>query len=198
MKKAKGNFFNINNKNLKLGIGAVLISDPLIQDYFFRRSVILLIDYDPKEGALGVVLNKPIFVDINDVLSDVSAKPIPLYSGGPVSIDRVFFLHQLEEVISESVEVIKNVFWGGKEEDFSLFLKNPEFDETKIRPFLGYSSWVPGQLEKEVTNGDWVVTNIDGSQVFQDNYESLWADLVAALDKEHQVWLNFPTNPMMN
>jgi putative transcriptional regulator len=198
MKKENGKIFNIKYKNKKLGIGSALISDPLIQDYFFRRSVILIIDYSEEEGALGLVLNKPIFVDINDVLKSVSCKPLPLYSGGPVAIDRVFFLHQLNNVISESEEIIKNVFWGGKEEDFSSFLNKPDYDETKIRPFLGYSSWTPGQLEREVSEGDWVVTEIKSSLVFQNNYESLWAEMVASLDEEHHVWLNFPTNPMMN
>ncbi len=198
MKKESGKIFNIKYKNKKLAVGAVLVSDPLIQDYFFRRSVILLIDYSEEEGTLGLVLNKPIFVDINDVLKSVSSKPLPLYSGGPVAIDRVFFLHQLNNVISDSEEIIKNVFWGGKEEDISMFLKKTDFDESKIRPFLGYSSWTPGQLEKEISEGDWVVTEINSTRVFREDYQSLWAEMVDSLDEEHHVWLNFPTNPMMN
>lgn len=197
MKKEKGDIFNLHNHNKKLGIGSILVSEPLLQDYFFRRAVVIILDYNEK-GALGVVLNKPIYIDINEVLSDFSAKPFPLYSGGPVAIERLFFLHQLGDVISESEKIIEGVFWSGNENDLASYFKNPTFDESKIRAFLGYSGWEPGQLEKEIESGSWAVTDLNHELIFNDDSTLLWNEVVKTLAEDFHIWLNFPNDPLLN
>jgi putative transcriptional regulator len=197
MKKEKDNFFNIKQKNKKIKIGSILISEPMLDDYYFRRSVILILDYNDK-GAMGVVLNKPIFIDINEVIADLSSKPFPLFSGGPVEIDRVFFLHQLNNVISESEMIFDGLFWSGKQEDIAIYFGTKDFDESKIKAFIGYSGWESGQLEKEISEGRWVIAEGSPNIVFNENYTTLWNDMVKSLGEDYHVWLNFPTNPLLN
>jgi putative transcriptional regulator len=197
MKNKKDNFFNIKQKNKKLKVGSILISEPMLEDYYFRRAVILILDCDDN-GAMGVVLNKPIFIDINEVISDLSSKPFPLFSGGPVEIDRVFFLHQLSNVISESELIIDKVFWSGKQEDIAQYLGTTDYDESKIKAFIGYSGWESGQLEKEIKEGRWVIIDGDSKSIFQEDFNSLWMDMVKSLGEDYHVWLNFPSNPLLN
>ncbi|MEI6348985.1 MAG: YqgE/AlgH family protein [Bacteroidota bacterium] len=197
MKNKKDNFFNIKQKNKKLKVGSILISEPMLEDYYFRRAVILILDCDDN-GAMGVVLNKPIFIDINEVISDLSSKPFPLFSGGPVEIDRVFFLHQLSNVISESELIIDEVFWSGKQDDLAKYLGTPDFDDSKIKAFIGYSGWESGQLEKEIEDGRWVIVDGDRKAIFQEDFNSLWTNMVQSLGEDYHVWLNFPSNPLLN
>jgi putative transcriptional regulator len=197
MKNGKDNFFNLKQKNKKLKVGSILISEPMLEDYYFRRAVILILDCDDN-GAMGVVLNKPIFIDINEVISGLSSKPFPLFSGGPVEIDRVFFLHQLSDVISESELIIDKVFWSGKQEDFAQYLGTTDYDESKIKAFIGYSGWESGQLEKEIKEGRWVIIDGDSKSIFQEDVNSLWMDMVKSLGEDYHVWLNFPSNPLLN
>lgn len=197
MNKKKGDIFNLYNQNKKLEIGSVLVSEPLLQDYFFRRSVVLIIDHNEK-GTLGVVVNKPIYIDINEVISDFASKLFPLFSGGPVAIDRVFFLHQLGDEISESEKIAGHVFWSGNEQEIAAYFRNPTFDESKIRAFLGYSGWEPGQLEKEIESGSWAVTDLNTDMIFEIDSSSLWNEVVKCLGEDFQVWLNFPNNPLLN
>lgn len=193
----KDDFFDIHHKKRKPKAGSVLISEPMLEDYYFKRAVVLILDYND-QGAMGIVLNKPIFIDINDVIPDLSSKPFSLYSGGPVSIERIFFLHNLKSEISGSDEIITGVYWSGNEKDIQAYLANPNFDENKIRAFLGYSGWNAGQLEQEIKEGRWVVAEISASIIFDEDYSKMWENSVKTLGEAFHKWINFPKNPQMN
>jgi len=197
MEQDNFNIFDINFKNHQLSAGMLLISNPLIEDAFFKRTVVLLIDYNA-EGATGIVLNKPMYVQINDVVKSISAKPLPLSAGGPVSTDRIFFLHQLNHVISDSQQIIPGVYWSGNEDDISIYLKHPWFDENKIRPYLGYAGWTTGQLELEINQESWLVVETKADFVFSHFYEDLWTSAVCKLGPKFHFWLNTPLDPMAN
>lgn len=191
------NFFDIKPKRCKPKVGSVLISEPLLEDFYFKRSVVFILDYN-EEGAMGIVLNKPVFIDFSDVVPDIVVKPFPLYSGGPVELERIFFLHQLGSEIAQSEEIIKGVFWSGKEQDIQRVLSNPQFDENSIRAFIGYSGWNPGQLEKEIAEGRWVVADIQASTIFSEDYSKMWENSVKLLNECYHKWINYPKNPQMN
>jgi putative transcriptional regulator len=62
------NKFEIKSNSYYASIGKILISEPLMQDKYFKRSVILLIEHSKKEGSVGVILNKPLGVSFNQVI----------------------------------------------------------------------------------------------------------------------------------
>lgn len=62
-------FLNIDHENLIPKQGRVLISEPLLSDTYFKRSVVIVTEYS-EQGAVGFVLNKPIDIPLNDVLDD--------------------------------------------------------------------------------------------------------------------------------
>merc|ERR1712065_46093 len=90
----------------------ILISEPFLLDYYFKRSVVLLCDHSD-EGSFGVIMNKPLSVKLNEVVKDFPDFAAPIYLGGPVQNDSLFFLHTIGDKIEGSVEVINGLFWGG-------------------------------------------------------------------------------------
>ncbi len=178
-------------------VGKLLVAEPFMRDLYFRRSVILLIDYS-EEGAFGVVLNKPTFIKISEVVQDYDDINYPLFSGGPVGINNIYFLHRLSEFISNSLFINQDVCWGGDKDDIIELLKNNFFDETKLRVFMGYSSWEAGQLETELKQNSWIVTDFNIEKMFNTPSEKIWETVVESMGEEFKLWKNLPVNPLLN
>ena len=99
--------------------GQLLIAEPsIIGDISFNRSVILLADHTI-EGSVGFILNKPLSYTINDLVPDVEAD-FKIFNGGPVEQDNLYFIHNVPDLIPNSIEISDGVFWGG---DFNLTRK---------------------------------------------------------------------------
>ena len=62
-------FLNIEHENLAPKQGRILISEPLLSDTYFKRSVVFITEYSDK-GAVGFVLNKPVDLPLNEILAD--------------------------------------------------------------------------------------------------------------------------------
>jgi len=73
--------------------GSLLISEPFLVDSYFKRSVVLLSEHDDK-GTLGFILNKPTDVTLNEAVDDFPDFKVPLYFGGPVETDTLFYIHR--------------------------------------------------------------------------------------------------------
>lgn len=96
----------------KLKKGQLLLLEPsIIGDISFNRSVILLADHND-EGSVGFIINKPLKYTINDLVPDVEAN-FKIYNGGPVEQDNSYFIHNIPELITNSVEISSGIFWGG-------------------------------------------------------------------------------------
>ncbi|MFO8066025.1 MAG: YqgE/AlgH family protein, partial [Bacteroidales bacterium] len=72
--------------------GRMLLSEPALQDYYFARSVVLLVEHSEADGTIGLILNKPINLKLNEVIKDFPDITYPLYLGGPVHPDRLFYI----------------------------------------------------------------------------------------------------------
>lgn len=78
----------------------------------FGRSVILLVDH-AQDGTMGLILNKPLPLFLNDLLSEIDCREnIPIYKGGPISTDTLFYLHTLEN-IADSFPVANGIYLNG-------------------------------------------------------------------------------------
>ena len=96
-------FFHIVNENIAEK-GRILISEPFLSDHYFRRSIVYLTEHND-EGSLGFVLNKPLEINIGEIVDDFPESDFPISVGGPVSNNTVHFIHTLGESIPESVAV---------------------------------------------------------------------------------------------
>lgn len=189
-------FLSVDHNNLLPKQGRILISEPLLSDTYFKRSVVLLAEHS-SEGAVGFVLNKPIEVPLNDVLDDFPALDADVYVGGPVAKDTIHFLHTLGEMIPDTMKIKDNIYWGGDFDALKELIGLGVVKPNQVRFFLGYSGWSPNQLEEEIENNAWVVSEMDTEKIMHAD-EKIWKETLNELGKKYKVWSNIPENPAMN
>ncbi len=187
----------IKSNDLKPAKGRVLLSEPFMGDYYFGRSVVLLAEHN-KEGSMGIILNKPISTQLNDVVQDFPEINLPLYLGGPVENNRLFYIHTISDKISDSIEVAKNLYWGGKLDDIIELANLGLLNNENIRFFLGYSGWSGQQLDSELKKNSWAITPITAYQIFHIKPDLLWKKLTRQLGADYRLWNKFPVNPSNN
>ncbi|MFC2086744.1 YqgE/AlgH family protein [Bacteroidota bacterium] len=190
-------FFQIGEENLEPQKGCLLISEPFLQDSYFKRSVILLTEYN-EEGAVGFVLNKPSKITINEVIEDFPEVDNELTIGGPVATNTVHFCHSYGDLIPNSVHVINNLFWGGDFDVVKKLFESNIIDKNQIRFFIGYSGWAPDQLKAEFNENSWIVTDIGSLDVLQVYDKQSWKKILSNLGNKYKIWSNYPENPVMN
>ena len=111
--------FKIETNHVLPSRGKVLISEPFLYDEMFGRSIILLVDHT-LDGTMGLVLNKSLPLYLNDVLKDFKdVENIPIYKGGPLCTDTLFYLHTLKGV-KDSLEIEENTWLIGSTNIASL------------------------------------------------------------------------------
>jgi putative transcriptional regulator len=186
------------NQKLQPNKGKLLISEPALMDFYFGKSVVLLIEHDTDEGSFGLIVNKPVHLKLNEVIKDFPKIDFPLFLGGPVHPDRLFYLHTLGDKVPGSLNVFGNLYWGGDIdkliEMIELNLATPE----DVKFFIGYSGWDAGQLGKEMNEKSWIVTDASLKCVLTKRPEKLWANTLKKLGNEYAIWANFPSDPILN
>jgi putative transcriptional regulator len=189
-------FLNIEHENLAPKQGRILISEPLLSDTYFKRSVVLLTEHSDK-GAVGFVLNKPVDLPLSEVLADFPEFNSQVYIGGPVAKDTIHFLHTLGELVPNSVHVMDDIYWGGDFESLKELINEGIVEPSQVRFFLGYSGWSPNQLETEIEENAWLVTRVESEKIMSAD-KDIWKKTLDELGKKYKVWSNFPENPAMN
>ena len=187
----------IKTNNIKPARGKILISEPFLLDYFFKRSVVLLAEHND-EGTFGVIVNKPIKASFNEVVKDFPAFNSKVFLGGPVQSDSLFFIHTLGEEIDNSLEIIPGVYWGGDIERIREMIGLDMIKPPQIRFFVGYSGWAPKQLDEELDRNSWLVSHISAHDLLNSNPSMLWSRSLRRLGKEYAHWNNFPDDPVLN
>ena len=182
---------------LKATKGKLLISEPsILNDKDFNRSVIYLTEHN-KEGSIGFIINKPTEFVLNDLIPEIDCK-FTIYSGGPVEQDNLYFIHQIPESIPNSIEISKGIYWGGDFESLTQLLNDKTVNPTDIRFFLGYSGWSINQLNEELKETSWIVTNNHYSNLLDVNSNDIWKQQLLKIGGEYQIWANAPKNPSLN
>lgn len=177
--------------------GRVLISEPFLNDAYFKRTVVLLAEHNEK-GTFGFILNKPMDVKLNEAISDFPKYTNALYFGGPVNKDQLFYLHTLGDQIDESIEIMPGLFWGGNFETVKALLSKKKIKKDEIRFFAGYSGWEPGQLDNEMKEKSWIVCEAGVKEIMSGNTGNLWREILRSMGKEYAILANFPEDPSLN
>jgi len=185
---------NITYNNIRPQKGKILISQPLMSDGCFRRSVVLLTEYSTK-GAVGFILNKWLQIALDDVMED-SPSDSQLSLGGPVAANTLHYLHTFNG-IPDAIEVVNGIYWGGNFEAIRKYLSLSVMKPENIRFFLGYSGWTDGQLDDELKSDSWLVGDPRPSQIINPSRD-LWQDSVNSMGDEYKQWTNLPENPIFN
>ena len=156
----------------------------------------LLCEHSP-EGSFGLILNRPLTLELNELLADVaSTETVSL--GGPVQQNTLHFLHRYGERVAEAIPVFDGVHWGGDFEAVKELLDAAAVTPRELRFFLGYAGWSPGQLDEEIEQDGWFLTRADEALIFAEPPEQLWRTVLRRMGGDFALLANFPEDPRMN
>lgn len=190
--------FKIETNHVVPSRGKVLISEPFLYDEMFGRSVILLVDHST-DGTMGLVLNKPLPLSLNDVLKEFKdISNIPIYKGGPLSTDTLFYLHTLKDV-EDSLQIGKGVYLNGDFDAIRRYILQGNDIDGKIRFFLGYSGWEHDQLCQEIEENTWLIGSTSIASLMNEKGSAeLWKNVLGQLGGKYEIWSRFPQIPTLN
>ena len=165
--------------NLDLSDGKFLVATRQLIDPRFTQTVVLLIRYD-KEGALGLIINRPTKAILSDALPDLpNLKRVKdtLFLGGPVDVSRMFLLLLSSEPPKESLRVFGHVYLSSSKEvlEQRIPIQN---NKEKLRVYAGYAGWGAGQLESEIQHGHWNVWHADTKIIFETPAKDVWPVMI--------------------
>lgn len=189
-----GEKFVIRSNSLDPKQGNILISEPLMNDFHFGRSVILLIDHIESEGSFGIIINKQLNAIVSQIVDDFPDFDAAVYLGGPVAEGQLFFIHTLGDLIPDSSPIIDGLYWGGDVETLKTLIATGIANEENTRFYLGYSGWDAGQLVSELVRNSWAISNITVEQYLNTPPEYMWSTFVQQLGKPYEMWNRFPKN----
>ena len=177
--------------------GRLLVASPTLRDPNFDRTVILLIEHGD-EGALGVVLNRPSELDVEEVLarwSERAETPPVMFIGGPVQPNAVICLARTELEVEglltpTAIDGISLVDLDGDPLDGG--------PDLAIRCFAGYAGWDGGQLEGELDEDAWFVVDTERDDAFSTDPQRLWRDVLARQPDDLSRYALYPADPSLN
>jgi putative transcriptional regulator len=177
--------------------GRLLVATPLLSDGIFDRSVVLLLEHGD-EGALGVVLNRPSEIQVEDALPDWSGaaiEPAVMFVGGPVGLGGALCLGRATEASLPSWEPVVD---GVGIVDLHVPADLLEGRVHAIRMFSGHAGWAPGQLEDELEARAWLVVDARPGDVLSQRPEELWRRVLRRQPGTAARLANHPHDPSLN
>lgn len=175
----------------------MLISEPYLPDPNFERTIVLLCEHN-EDGSFGFVLNKPSDAAVDEILQNIQNYPGKVYIGGPVQQDTLHFIHRHAELI-DSVEIARGIYWGGNFQRLLLLLQTKQVLPEDIKFFIGYSGWSEGQLEEELEDNSWIVSDqVTKELIFDTPPKEMWQKVLKNMGGKFSVFSNYPEDPRQN
>ncbi len=153
--------------------GNILIAQPFWREEIYKRSVILLIDHG-WEGSTGIILNKISNLSVQDALPEL-ADTSPLFFGGPVNKKTISYIHNHPD-LPDALYLGNDLFWGG---NYEYLLEMHDSGNVNLRNFhffAGFVQWQSRELESEVNDNRWWVSEIAKDEFFTVPSEDLWGE----------------------
>lgn len=205
MKNFRSNIFDIKTVKRPAVTGSLMVAEPFLREHYFHHAVISLIDAPVGgDGSMGVVLNNCTALLLHEILDGVnSRRHIPVYCGGPMSQDRLFFVHTLtDEIIPGAQEYAPGLWVGGDFDAMIDYLNSGYPVDGVIRFFLGYAGWDRGQLNSELRNNVWAVAGSDAditpAELLSLHGDRLWHRVVRAMGPGYRLWDLHPASMNAN
>lgn len=176
--------------------GNLLISEPTIPSDTFFKSIILIIEHT-KHETIGLVLNQPTKLVLNNVLDNFPIQNTPCYNGGPVEKNLIQFIHNIHKVPG-SKEIFQGLYLGGDLDYICNLIRTGSYNKKNIKFFCGYSGWTKSQLETEIKYNSWAIKNSDINICMKQSDHNLWNEIVKSNNSEYYIWSNMPKDPNMN
>lgn len=182
--------------------GHFLIAGKNLRDPNFYKSVVLIIEHEA-EGTMGLVANRPSTINVADALSDHFELPPTddlVYGGGPVEPSALFILHDHHHFNDSEPAIIPEVYVGNNPQVFEKIMQLVIDGDQPIqfRIYCGCSGWGKGQLEDEISRGDWFVLPATEELLFHKNPQTLWDTLRNKIHRSPSLIPDGPQNPEWN
>ncbi|HJY62617.1 MAG TPA: YqgE/AlgH family protein [Ignavibacteria bacterium] len=178
--------------------GKILISEPFLLDPNFKRTIILLTEHG-EEGSLGFVMNKPTDHYIHKLVEDFPEFDSKVFYGGPVQLNMLQFIYRADApFVESSIEILPGLYWGGSFDILKDMIEAGTVSPGDFRFFLGYSGWGEEQLNDELCANSWIVANASLDNIFSDEPDKLWREILKGMGKKFAILASFPENPSVN
>ncbi|PTX95199.1 YqgE/AlgH family protein [Spartobacteria bacterium LR76] len=173
--------------------GSLLIAHPSLTDPNFRRTILFLSHHSAEDGAVGLVLNRP----LRKTLGEIAASKVPFalqqaetFYGGPVAMDQV---------------TVANIEWQENPSSV-VFHSYTGLEEIEIgngwlpslRVFLGYAGWTAGQLEGEIEQKAWIIMPPTRDLIEMASPDDAWRGIMRASSPSLKLLSEAPDHPEWN
>ncbi|MFM8527240.1 MAG: YqgE/AlgH family protein [bacterium] len=168
--------------------GKLLVASPEVGD-FFRRSVVIVVEHN-EEGALGLTLNQPSGTPLGDTIPEIAewlGGNHVIHLGGPVSPNALTCIGEFEDPNRSQRLIVDSVGMVDLEQPVEL---------ERFRVFAGYAGWSPGQLESELEQDGWIITEPTRDDPFSDG--DLWSEVLTRMGGEYELLARLPDDPSVN
>lgn len=146
--------------------GTYLRSSPGPEGDFFENAIVFITACDAN-GATGFVINKIFPRSFNELVEFSSAAAFPMYEGGPVEPGDLFLLHRRPDLIPGGVLITGNIYFGGDFNKAVQYINSGAGARKDLKLFVGYCGWDTGDLEQEIAEGSWIITDETSFPLFQ-------------------------------
>ncbi len=169
--------------------GSLLIAHPSMLDPNFRRAVLFISAHDSTDGAMGVILNRPLDKQVSELVNDTppaGLEEVPVFLGGPVGKNQLMFA-AFEWEDANGLKLNHNVSVTGATEH-----------DDSIRAFVGYAGWSAGQLEAEMKQNAWISQKPTRAALTPDRLPKLWFEIMRGLGPWYKMLAAAPDDPSLN
>jgi putative transcriptional regulator len=178
--------------------GTYLYADPFLDEPPFRRSVVFLALHN-HTGSVGFMLQKQMAFELNQLIKEPINSYFPVYYGGPVNTDSLFYIHNLGDQIPGGKVITDNLRLGGDFNSLLVALESGNLTQQNIKFFVGYTGWSAGQLEDEMQEKSWIVAEENPSVLWQQpKYARMWMDKMKSLGPPYSIWGGYSAVPSFN
>jgi putative transcriptional regulator len=170
--------------------GQLLVAAPILSDPNFHRTVVLIAEHGD-EGAMGLVLNRPTDTPVGAALPELAplaGDDDPVYLGGPVALESVLAVAELDDPDNASDLLFGTVG----------FVQEPDVPVLRGRVFVGYAGWSAGQLEEELAEESWLVLPAEADDLFSADPDGLWSTVLRRQGGPYALLSLMPPDPSLN
>lgn len=165
--------------------GHLLIAMPTLSDPNFARTVTYICEHS-EQGALGIVINRPLDMDLGTVFEQLAlnfADPRlagqPVLQGGPVHQERGFVLHEPDQQFDATLAVTDAIRVTTSQDILAAIARGQGPRRALLA--LGYAGWGAGQLEQEIGQNAWLSVPATNQLIFDTPFERRWEEAARLL-----------------
>lgn len=176
-----------NASDEPLAKGVFLVASKKLYDSNFSKTVVLIARHG-KQGAWGLIINRPIDVPLAEVFPN--RKPFKrssdtLFLGGPVSRNQIIILFKSDKAVEGADNIFDNVYASSSHQALEQILTDAPSDLV-LRLYSGFAGWAPGQLEAEILRGDWRIAKGNANAIFEKDPDLVWDEFIKSVN---QLWV---------